>query len=121
MLGDVVLGTILLIVILSRRSYHASGPLVIDADGIRWNTGGHDRGIRWDSVQRVRLTGSGIGARIIVWYQPGITPPKPTRRGPYDSYVLLQPAALFGRGPYQPVNEHVRQALAAFAGDKYTQ
>jgi hypothetical protein len=118
LVGGVVLGTLLLGVILGSRSYYAGGPLVIDADGIRWNTDGHDRGIRWDSVQRVRLTGSGMGARIIVWYQPTFTPPKLARRGPRGSYLLLQPA-LYGRGPYQAVNEHIRQALAAFAGDKY--
>lgn len=101
------------------RSYEASGPLVIDTSGIRWNTNGHDREIQWDSLQRVQLTGRGSSARIIVWYHPGITPLKPARRGPHGSYLLLRPAQ-YGQGPYKAVNEHIRQALGAFAGDRYT-
>jgi hypothetical protein len=119
-LGGSLLVTVLLVEILTWREYQASGPLVIDASGIRWDTGGHDCGIRWHSVQRVRLIGNGAGMRIIVWYQPGVTPPKPLRRGPDGSYLLLRPTWRYGQGPSQAVNERIRQALTTFAGAKYT-
>jgi hypothetical protein len=101
------------------RGYQVNGPLVIDAGGILWNTDGHDREVRWDSVQRVRLIGSGASARIIAWYHPTITPPKHARRRPDDGYLLLQPSMHYGHDPYQAVNDLVTQALVTFAGDKY--
>ncbi|WP_051450489.1 effector-associated constant component EACC1 [Actinospica robiniae] len=93
--------------------------IFVDADGIRWNVDGHEREIRWDSIQRVRLTGTGIGARLLVWCEPAVTPPKPARRGPHGSYLLLQPAVYYGQDSSRTVNEHIRQALMTFAGDMY--
>ncbi|HEY0694324.1 MAG TPA: caspase family protein [Kribbella sp.] len=118
--GSALLG-LLIGQIINWRRYQTSGPLAIDSRGIRWDTGMFDREIRWTWVQRVQLIGNGAGSRIIVWYHPGVRPPKPVRRGPNGSYLLLRPARFYGHGPYQAVNEHIRQALSVFAEDKYIQ
>jgi hypothetical protein len=116
--GSILLG-ILIGNIIGWRRYQTGGPLVIDSSGIRYDAGMFDREIPWTWVQRVHLIGNGAGSRLVVWYHPGVRPPNPVRRGPNNSYLLLRPARFYGHGPYQAVNEHIRQALSAFAGDKY--